>query len=756
MRARAIVVVAALALAPAPAPRADGAGAWTTMLRPLSYTDLLTDGDTLWAASLEGGLLRYSLGTGEFGFTVRGPGSVASNSTTALALDRTGRLYIGTQGSGMNVLSSDRRAFSLLNSFDGMPSDTVRVLEADGDTVWIGTPRGIALWNGTEIAGRLPDGITASPFLNNDVRGIARLGGDLWVATGDGVYRSSIASGLATWTSEGAGLPVRDIIRPTNPVDALACDGTTLMALDSMRTFRWDASNSRWVRHEFVLDGTRVGEVTGLWDREGVLTAASNVGVLRWNGTRWMNVNNLIPSVFPRKFWVAVIALPNGRLVAATARRFCLEQSVGSWSCVYPSGPPGNNIQDLVLDGPRLWATSDEDGIGRYDGTSWRHWFAERNFNNSDTTFRAAAYPYGLLVDKQGRKFVGCWNSGFEMWTDDQLPAGPAHFVHLWSPATSDCRDVVAAPHTLTTSSALDSSGGHWFGLDIGVCEDSFHPLALDYYDASGVFAANYRDQLPFGLVRAVTVSGSGRIWVGSAGSGVYWFDPPATPGGGITHHLVSSTIGAFIGGLVANGSDVWALTSSDLLRLREDGSANGIYPILGTSSGRAHHPVDVAPDGAIWVGTTHGVRKYLIDGTHQDFDKSNSPLASDEVHTIRVDPTTGVVWIATAAGLNRFDPAYVPPPPPQLEGLAVSVYPNPVRLTGLGIRLRLTGDASGYRGRVLDLNGRRVRDFTARENGAVIWDGRDGDGALVRPGLYFVRVESGGRSAVARVAVVR
>jgi hypothetical protein len=84
-----------------------------------------------------------------------------------------------------------------------------------------------------------------------------------------------------------------------------------------------------------------------------------------------------------------------------------------------------------------------------------------------------------------------------------------------------------------------------------------------------------------------------------------------------------------------------------------------------------------------------------------------------------------------------------------------VRVYPNPATTTALGLLLRLTGDAEGYQGEIFDLSGRRLRRFSAAANGLAIWDGRDDDGRLVRPGLYFVRAEAGGRSAVARVVVL-
>jgi len=62
----------------------------------------------------------------------------------------------------------------------------------------------------------------------------------------------------------------------------------------------------------------------------------------------------------------------------------------------------------------------------------------------------------------------------------------------------------------------------------------------------------------------------------------------------------------------------------------------------------------------------------------------------------------------------------------------------------------------------LLDATGRVVRrwgpsEFARVPGGrGVFWDGRDGEGRPVRPGLYLARLESGGRSAVARVPFLR
>jgi hypothetical protein len=121
----------------------------------------------------------------------------------------------------------------------------------------------------------------------------------------------------------------------------------------------------------------------------------------------------------------------------------------------------------------------------------------------------------------------------------------------------------------------------------------------------------------------------------------------------------------------------------------------------------------------------------------------------------LAIDPANGALWITTPSGLARLDPGYVAPPAPALAALRVRVYPNPATLTGLGLGLRLTGDATSYEGGIYDLAGRRLRRFQVPANGSTIWDGRDDDGRPVKPGLYFVRVSAGGRSATARVIVL-
>ncbi|HET7225613.1 MAG TPA: S8 family peptidase [Candidatus Eisenbacteria bacterium] len=78
---------------------------------------------------------------------------------------------------------------------------------------------------------------------------------------------------------------------------------------------------------------------------------------------------------------------------------------------------------------------------------------------------------------------------------------------------------------------------------------------------------------------------------------------------------------------------------------------------------------------------------------------------------------------------------------------------PNPFSTE---VRLRLApGEAATARVRVLDLQGRTVRTLAPGSDGIVRWDGSTGAGRA-HPGVYFVRLDAGGRHATARVVLVR
>jgi ligand-binding sensor domain-containing protein len=744
-----VLPILTLLLSGAGALPAAAAGGWTTYLRAEQYTGLAARHDTIWCASNEGGLQRFVRSAGTFESFTREPDGLASQALTALEFDRSGRLWIGTRDQGVSRLSADGSRWSLVSRLDGLPEGAVTALRAFGDTVLIGTEKGLALWNGREIAGTVPDGVNPSDFASDVITGLLLQGDSLWVATQLGLYVGRPSTGLAKWDTLSA--------FADNPVTGLAWDGRTLMAVSSGVPLVFDFAARTWS----AADG--IGAVLSLTDRLGTILACTTAGVYRWTGSAWQALLGA-----PASQGCAVASDPACKGIAAATvdasgrvwvanRDGLREWDSVDWVLHEPDAPAGNNIQNIALQGARVYVTTFIEGVGRFDGERWRNWLPRDCASGCETTFRNSAYAFSLLVDRKGMKWVGCWGSAMESFEDD---GAEPQFIHH---RPSDSLGV--EKHTFGWCAAADDSGGRWFGMDTNGLGEDPTPIGIEYYDSSGVYRANYRTEntpaMPGSQIRALVVDDKRKqLWVGYRGKGVTVFKLPR-PGGPLelaTNGSLSSIGSLEIFGIVADGDSMWVMSTGDLRRFhavtfQQVGSPR---PLVGSpATPGACHPMDVGPDGTVWVGTDGGAHAYGRDGSVVEYTALNSPLAGDEVRAIRVDRVSGVVWFGTATGLSRFDPHYVAPPPPELPSLEVRAYPNPAWLTGAGLTLRLVGNATAYRGAVYDASGRKLCGF-AGQNGQVFWDGRDASGALVRPGVYFVRVEASGRARTVRVALLR
>jgi len=140
------------------------------------------------------------------------------------------------------------------------------------------------------------------------------------------------------------------------------------------------------------------------------------------------------------------------------------------------------------------------------------------------------------------------------------------------------------------------------------------------------------------------------------------------------------------------------------------------------------------------WLGVGETIQVKL--SFKSDGDTVNEGFYIDDIEvTGGSAPSTGVVAVE----------------PPAVSRLTLTTYPNPFR-TGLTVRLAGSLAEPGF-GRILDVAGRRVRDFAlpARRNGASwVWDVRSDAGSLVPAGAYFVEVRAGTETRLSKVLLTR
>lgn len=164
-----------------------------------------------------------------------------------------------------------------------------------------------------------------------------------------------------------------------------------------------------------------------------------------------------------------------------------------------------------------------------------------------------------------------------------------------------------------------------------------------------------------------------------------------------------------------------------------------------------------IAIDGANrkWIGTeSSGVYLMSENGqqTIQHFTMANSPLLSNDILSIAINPVTGEVFFGTGQGLVSYQSD---------AGEAgytfgeVRAYPNPVREGFTGV-ITITGLLKDTQVKITDLAGNLVCQTVS--NGSIAtWDGKDGFGRKVSTGVYLAMctTSDGSKSAITKILVI-
>lgn len=157
------------------------------------------------------------------------------------------------------------------------------------------------------------------------------------------------------------------------------------------------------------------------------------------------------------------------------------------------------------------------------------------------------------------------------------------------------------------------------------------------------------------------------------------------------------------------------------------------------------------------WLGTQN-TGLYLVseDGLEmiEHFDTSNSPLLSNTIESLTLDPETGELYVGTDKGLMcyRTDSSE----PEETFNEDIYAFPNPVEPDYEG-PVTVTGLVYDTDIKITDVSGRVVA--TGKSNGGTFsWDCRNTGGKKVPTGIYFVMASdpNGKSGIVTKITVIR
>lgn len=320
-----------------------------------------------------------------------------------------------------------------------------------------------------------------------------------------------------------------------------------------------------------------------------------------------------------------------------------------------------------------------------------------------------------------------------------------------------------------TTSASMDGNGALWVSLTA-----NSRPLAVR--DPDGVWKSFFVPGASSAQVNYVKALSNGDVWISVRGVGIV----------AIRHddynsisqvRTISTNSGSgalpspFVNVIVEDqDGEVWVGTENGFIIFYNPSAVfgnsgfNGVQPVVVASDGNNEKLLDgvfvksIAVDGGNrkWMAT-YGAGAYLIseDGytIKQHFLKAATPLISDNLISVCVDPDEGNVFFGSDLGIvsYRGDATEAS----NIFSENIYAFPNPVRPEFTG-PITITGMARDSYIKITDVSGQLI--FQTRSNGGTaIWNGNSFDGRRAKTGVYivFAANEDGSEREVTRILVV-
>lgn len=540
---------------------------------------------------------------------------LSQNTIRALYQDDAGFLWVGTQD-GLNRFDGYEFVTYRYQADDArsLPDNHITALAGDAARrLWIGTYGGgvAVLDQRTERMSRIPQPEHAERqperimALRHDGRG------RVWVASSDG---------LAVITEDRLGpryTPLPPALMPLSDrhIADLAVDGRGVLWIATRGLGLWSYDVSADALTRIRIPGAQGVEL------ERLQTMTLDPAGALWVGSDGPSLVRLEPGSSPQ-----LMTLPDGH--ASSIR-----------------------IRDLLADGMGgIWIASIGGGLLRLDtATGLFHHYSSDPLNPSSLGDRDG---YSLLLDSSGVLWVGTLSGGL-----NNLGLYSGGFEHYWAGAEASG----SLSHNMVTAFA-DDGVAIWVGTDGG---------GLNRYSPEtgrfSLYAHDSRrpDSLSNDRVWALLVDREGMLWAGTWGGGLN----RRQPGSESFERIVRAdgTAPDTITVLAEDGNgNVWVGTRGEgLLRwTRETGELQEVPLRFGDGSTMRRSLISdlhFAADGSLWVGTwDRGLARVVGDERLQSWrhvDGNSGTLASDTVRAI-AETADGVLWIGTAAGLSRLDPA--------------------------------------------------------------------------------------------------
>jgi ligand-binding sensor domain-containing protein len=686
--------------------------------------------------------------------------------TCVLHSDFLNKILVGNSNGLLLVINSDGSIAQKVDVIEEVPVSPLKkrinsLYEFNGK-VYLSTDYGISVFDLTSLEFEItyfisPTGsetqVLQTTVLNNDIYAVTRE---------HGIRKGSLSNPFLydynQWQTFDAGY-WNGIITINEELVAVNLDGNT---------YRYDGS-----AYHQILNQNQLGLKLKTNGSEIIVTTSNNVFVLNNQYIQVAHITD-IPG-YEVRFTAATVVgstLYLGTEINGLFSTSLLTPSV--FENMSPNGPIQNYIFRVKKAPNTLWVVHgdysrlydpyplDEIGVSRYyTNYGWVNIPYEDlleakslsdivvNPNNTDEVYVTSYFSGMLKFEEENITLFNSQNTGPNGLESLQDPNNPnAIDVRINSPAFDKQGNLWVTNSRVNRALKVLRADGQWQsynfqGIAPGVASGRYAPMAIDKNNTKWIPAINdgliaFNDvmnnkfivinsengNLPDPDVRCVAIDNRNQLWIGT-----------------------------FKGLRVLPSVDRF-LTENQL-------STNAIIIQEGDLAQELFYQqtiLDIAVDGANrkWISIADG-GVFLVSQNGQKtiyrFDKTNSPLPSNNVVDIEIDGATGEVFFATDKGMVSFLGIATKPS----DNLAnVFVYPNPVRPDFIGT-VKIAGLTDQANVKITDIEGNLVYETTSA-GGTIEWDTTAFGKHKVASGVYmvFVATDDGSDTTVKKVMIIR
>jgi ligand-binding sensor domain-containing protein len=635
---------------------------------------------------------------------------------------------------------------------------------------------------------------------NRAINSIYFIGPDAYLSCGFGVINLNLDNQLINDTyyfvnPKGSPISVNSVSLLSDTIYAATNDGVYYANLNDSLSFQ--NFDSTWHYFTNVLPVANTQFVQSFNNRMYALqNSTQNASVYKYSNNNWSKIysglNWTINGVTASSANL-VLAEDSGNVYKSEIN---LINSSGNSTPAVTSGL-GLPIQALQDNSGNLWIADFYDGLLRYNNGSIQNFTPNGPFTTGDNGI--AAYNNNVYVAPDGAANSFSTNGFFvrsnNFWVNvnqnvnsqmnavynvTNVIASPAGDTAYFGTFSDGVIQYIHSSNAYTlkiynaSNSTLTTQIGNSSNLNIG---------GMAYDNENNLWISDYGAQKPIAVLEA---NGTWQSFQPNVSIEEGWFTGIAvdqfdqkwiinTPGNGLIVmntgtdlSNISNPVYKALGTGVGNGN----LPSSDVTSLAVDQTGNvwvgtneGItifycpgdeltttgcdaqQPIYSTSAGNGYLlGTDVinsiVVDGANrkWVGTNTGVYLLSADGSQEieNFTAQNSPLFSNNIISLALDPATGILYIGTDQGILEYRTTATAG---SQTNCTVSVFPDPVRPNYYG-PITVVGVVANATVKITDVTGDLVYETTAL-GGQAIWNGNLQNGNRAKTGVYLVFVSS-------------